>query len=168
MKKSKKIALCGIFSAMACITFAIENLFPPLFIPGAKLGLSNLFVLLSLIIIGIGYAFMTLGLKVLVGGLIIGFSSVMYALPSGILALVVEIVLLYVVKTSVLSASVAGAVICSLVQNVVFCIVCGATEYLVYLPYLALISVIAGLAVGFACYIILKRLPKKQIKEDIL
>ena len=88
MKKetTKKIALCGILSAFACIAFMIENLFPPLFIPGAKLGLSNLFVLLALITLGVKYAFFSLFAKVLVSCFFAGFASAMYSLPAGCVA----------------------------------------------------------------------------------
>ena len=44
-----KIAACGIFSALALIAFVIESLFPPFFIPSARMGISNIFVLLAAI-----------------------------------------------------------------------------------------------------------------------
>ena len=39
----KKLTLCSIYSALAIISFVIENLFPPLFLPGARMGVSNVF-----------------------------------------------------------------------------------------------------------------------------
>lgn len=167
MLKTRKITLCGIYSALACITFMLENLFPPLIIPGAKLGLSNLFVLLSLVTVGKGVAFITLFIKVIIGSLVTGFSSIMYSLPAGVVALGAEILLAYYVNSSLIAASVAGAVLNSTVQNVVFCLISGMRNYLVYLPYLALISVIAGLAVGFALILTIKKLPDKLFKEDL-
>lgn len=167
MNRTKRITLCGIFSALACIAFMIENLFPPLIIPGAKLGLSNLFVLLSLVFLGKGYAFITLGVKVTVASLFSGLSAIMYSLPAGTLALMAEIFLIYTLKTSLVAASVAGAVVNSTVQNAVFCIITKTLEYLVYLPYLALIAIIAGLAIGFALFLTIKKLPDKFLKEDL-
>ena len=38
---SKTIATLSVLVAMSLITFILENLLPPLFLPGAKLGLSN-------------------------------------------------------------------------------------------------------------------------------
>lgn len=167
MLKTRKITLCGIYSALACITFMLENLFPPLIIPGAKLGLSNLFVLLSLLTVGKGAAFITLFIKIIVGSLVTGFSSIMYSLPAGVVALGAEILLAYYINSSLIAASVAGAVLNSTVQNVVFCLISRMQSYLVYLPYLALISVIAGLAVGFALTLTIKKLPDKLFKEDL-
>jgi uncharacterized membrane protein len=48
-----KITLTAILSALALITFLIESLFPPLFIPGARLGLANLFILIAIVILGV-------------------------------------------------------------------------------------------------------------------
>lgn len=167
MLKTRKITLCGIYSALACITFMIENLFPPLIIPGAKLGLSNLFVLLALVTIGKGAAFITLFVKVFVGSLVSGFSAIFYSLPAGVVALGAEIALAYGFGASLIASSVAGAVLNATTQNVVFCLISGMQSYLVYLPYLALISVIAGLAVGFALTLTIKKLPDKLFKEDL-
>lgn len=163
---NKKIALCGILSAAACIAFMIENLFPPLFIPGAKLGISNLFVLLALLILGVKYAFFTLLVKALVSCFFAGFASAMYSIPAGVLALSAEILLIYAVKTSLPCASVVGSVINVTVQNSVFCLIAETPEYLVYLPYLASIAAITGFAVGSALYLTIKKLPKKNVLED--
>ena len=168
MKTTKKIALCAVFSAMSVITFMLENLFPPLFIPGARLGLSNLFILLSLSILGVKYAFITLIVKALIGCSFNGFFSIIYSLPAGMIALAFEILLIYKIKTSLICASITGAVVNSVGQNFVFCLTAETTEYFIYLPYLALIACFAGLAIGFALYITLKKIPDKFFKEETL
>ena len=85
-------------------------------------------------------------------------SSIMYSLPAGIISLSVEIILIYLVKrVSVLSVSIAGAVINSTIQNLIFCLITGVNEFLFYLPYLALISVVSGLIVGLCVYLIIKK-----------
>lgn len=166
MKTStRKIAACGILSALACITFMIENLFPPLFIPGARLGISNLFVLTALILLGIKYSFAVLLVKITVGSFFTGYSSVMYSLPAGVISLAIEIFLIYVIKTSFPCASAVGSVINVTVQNTVFCLIAQAKEYLVYLPYLASIATATGLAIGLLLYITINKLPDKLFKE---
>lgn len=165
MKKfsTKKIAGLGVLTALALITFIIESLFPPLFIPGAKMGLSNVFTLLALYFYGGGYALITVLAKCILGSLFTGnFSTLMYSLPAGIISLTFEFILVKFAfeKVSVIAVSVGGAVIHNAVQNAVFSLVTNATEVFSLLPYLTLVGVIAGLAVGFAVYIILKTLPK--------
>lgn len=161
----KKLALCGLLSALSLITFLIENLFPPLIIPGAKIGLSNVFILLSALILGAGYGYITLIIKVLLGSFFSGnISAIVFSLPSGAIALTLEVIALYFIKrSSIISVSVLGAVVNITTQNLIFCIYTQTPQYLVYLPYLALIGVLGGIITGFAVYIICKRLPKKLL-----
>ena len=160
--KLKKIVLSALYSAFALIAFYIESLFPPLIIPGAKMGISNVFILLSVLTLGPIYGYIALFIKVCLGSVFIGnISAIIYSLPAGLLALTVEIIIFYFVKkTSIISTSITGAVISITVQNIVFCFITGTMAYLSYLPYLALIGVIGGLVTGFAVYLAIKRLPK--------
>ncbi len=161
----KKLALCGLLSALSLITFLIENLFPPLIIPGAKIGLSNVFILLSALILGAGYGYATLVIKVLLGSLFSGnISAIVFSLPSGAIALTLEIIAIYFIKkSSIIAISVLGAVVNITTQNLIFCLYAQTPQYLVYLPYLALIGVLGGIVTGVAVYIICKRLPKKLL-----
>lgn len=162
-----KITLCACFSALATITFAIESLFPPFFLPGARMGLSNVFILLSAIILGGKYAFITLIVKISLGSLFSGnLSQIIYSLPAGLVSLCAELsVLFFVKKTSVISASISGAVINVAVQNVIFCLVTNTIAFISYLPYLTLIGVLAGLIVGLAVYFIIKFIPLSQLEN---
>ena len=165
-----KLTLCALLTSLSIIAFTLENLFPPLFLAGARLGISNVFILLSPIVLGVGYGYATLIIKIIVGSLFSGnVSAIMYSLPAGLIALTLEIVIIYFVKsTSIVCTSIFGSVINSCVQNVVFCLVTDTTSYLVYLPYLALISVVTGLIVGFIVYLTLKRFPQKYfIKQQV-
>lgn len=165
MKKSVtyKFTLCAILSALATIAFIIESLFPPLFLPGARMGVSNIFILLCLVVLGYKYAFITLSVKVLLGSLLSGnFFAVVYALPAGLVSLALETLLFYLIKgISIVSISVAGAVINITVQNLVFCLVTKTTEYLTYLPYLSLIAILGGVVVGLSVNFITKIVPEK-------
>ncbi len=160
--KLKKVVLCALYSAFALISFYIESLFPPLIIPGAKMGISNVFILLSVLTLGPTYGYFCLFIKVCLGSVFIGnISAIMYSLPAGVLALTVEILIFYLAKkVSIISTSIAGAVISITVQNIVFCLITGTMAYLSYLPYLALIGVLGGLVTGLAVYFAIKRLPK--------
>ena len=161
--KTYKITLCAILSALSIIAFTLENLFPPLILPGARLGISNVFILISVVLLGAGYGYATLVIKIILGSLFASNpSSMLYSLPAGLISLTTEIIIIYYVKnTSIVSASVFGAVINSTVQNSIFCLITNTLDYLVYLPYLALTSVISGLVVGFIVYLAIKFLPQK-------
>ncbi len=161
----KKITITAVLSAFALVSFMLEQLLPPLILPGAKIGVANVFVLLCAILIGPKSAFAVVIVKSVLGSVFSGnVSAIMYSLPSGIIALTVEIALFrYAEKLSIVSISILGAVISSLVQNVVFCLTTNAIEYLIYLPYLALIGVLAGAVVGFAVFVVIKIFPENAV-----
>jgi heptaprenyl diphosphate synthase len=159
----KKTTLSALLTAFALIAYLLEGLLPPLFLPGARLGVSNVFILLCAYFCGGWYALVAVTLKTLLGSIFSGnLSSLMYSLPAGLLSLGLELILLFAVKkVSLLCASVAGAVVNITVQNFVFCLVTGYYEYLCFLPYLALTGVIAGVMVGLTVYLCLKKLPQR-------
>ena len=167
MKTSFKISLCGILSAAALISFMLENLFPPIILPGARLGISNAFILLSAILLGWKYGIATLIIKTVIGSIFAGnLSAIIYSLPAGLIALTLELILLHFTSVSVVATSVLGAVINTTVQNLTFCLVTNAVEYLIYLPYLGLIGAVGGVAVGLIVYLVVKKLPENKFTNN--
>ena len=141
-KRSSKIVLASTLSSLALITFLLESLFPPLILPGAKLGLSSVFIILTFIYLGKYYAFCALFIKCVLGSLFSGnISAVLYSLPAGIISLTFEIVVFTCIKkVSVLSVCICGSILNILAQNLTFCIITNTIEYLAYLPYLVAIG----------------------------
>lgn len=164
-----KIAACGIFSALALIAFVIESLFPPLFIPSARMGISNIFVLLAAIALGVPYGAAVLIIKCVLGSVFSGnISAMIYSLPAGIIAFAAEVLAIrFLKKTSVTAASALGAVINSVCQNAVFCIVTNDFGFFVYLPYLSAIGAASGILVGLATVLILRIIPKKYMSGGL-
>ena len=164
-----KICFSAIMTAFASLAFMLESLFPPLFLPGARLGLSNAFILLVSMVIGWKYGFAVLTIKTFIGSLFAGnLSTIMYSLPAGLISLTVQFLLFSLLKNvSLVSTSVAGAVVNSLVQNTVFCLVTGTSEFLVYLPYLSLISTFSGIVIGIIVCLALVRFPQKYVFTNI-
>ena len=163
-----KLSLAGLFACLATITFTIESLFPPLIVPGARMGLSNVFILLSALTLGYKYGFAVLIIKTLLGSLFSGnISALMYSLPCGIISLAIQLLLFCNLKSvSLLAISVFGAVINIILQNTVFCLISKTFEYLVYSPYLAIIGVISGLIVGLCVYVVIKKLPESIFSQN--
>lgn len=167
MRKTKilKVCLAGVFATLATLTFMLENLFPPIILPGARMGLSHVFILLSVLLLGPWHGICVLLIKTLVGSLFSGnLSAIMYSIPSGLISLAIEIILIYYAKkTSLLSISVFGAVLNIIIQTAIFCLVTNTLEFLVFIPYLTIISAVSGLLVGFILYLIMKKLPEKYL-----
>ncbi len=165
----KKIVLTAILSTLSLLAFMLENLFPPILIPGPKLGISNIFTLLTLIVLGAPYAYCTLLVKLIFGAIFSGaISSVMYSLPSGLISLTVATLLIYFAKNklSVVAISALSAVIHNAVQLTVYALVTDITVFYL-MPYLALIGMASGILVGLTVFYIIRFLPRKVV-EDIL
>ncbi len=159
---AKKVAVLGIFTALALITFMIENLFPPLFLPGAKMGLSNIFSLAALIMFGPLEAFLVVIARTLLGAFIVGnVGALMYSFTGGMVSMAISCLLIYVIypKISIMAVSICGAIAHNFTQNFVFAMANNSTVMLSYLPYFCLIGILSGLIVGMAIMLIFKKLP---------
>ena len=164
----KSIVLTALLSAFALLSFMLESLIPPIIIPGARLGLSNLFVLIALIVLGIKSAYAVFIVKVVLGSIFAGnISMIIYSLPSGVISLTFEVLLLkfFCKKISLVALSIGAAVINVTVQNIVYVLVTNTPSLMVYLPYLMLISVVSGAFVGFICQIVINILPLNSAKN---
>lgn len=159
---AKRIATLSILTALGLIMFMIESLFPPLFIPGAKMGLGNIFTLLTLIILSPVDAIILVILRTVLGSFFVGsMSTLIYSLSAGIVSVLISIVLVKFTfpRVSIIAISVCGAVAHNLTQNIVFCLISQTPKMFAYMPYLALLGVVAGVIVGFAVYLIVKFIP---------
>ena len=161
---ARRVAMLSVLCAMGLITFMIENLFPPLFLPGAKMGLSNIFSMLTVFLLGVPDAIVLVAVRTVLGSMFTGnMSTLIYSLTAGlvsVLATSAMVEFLYP-KISVIAVSVVAAVLHNLTQNVVFCLVSNTPEMFAYMPWLALLGVVAGIIVGFAVWFILRAVPLK-------
>lgn len=165
---SKKIALTGLLATLGLLAFMLESLLPPLFIPGARMGISNVFILMAFFIAGSGYAFAVFLVKVVLGSLFSGnFSALLYSLPSGFIALLIQILLFKSDKFSVIAVSTLGGVLNLVFQNLTFCLITRTPAFLTYVPYLALIGVVAGFIVGLIVVLVKALLPQKYFLTNI-
>lgn len=165
---AKKIAVLSLLTGLSLITFILEGLLPPLFFPGAKLGLSNVFSLAALILFSPAEAFLVVAARTLLGAMFAGnLSALLYSFTGGVVSMAVSSLLLYLVypKISVMSVSVAAAITHNITQCLVFVALSGTPLLFGYMPYLALIGIPAGAVVGGLTLLIFKGLPKSAIEK---
>ena len=166
----KRLAVLGVLAALSLAVHTIESAFPPLFgIPGAKLGLSNLFSMLALVVYGPLDAFCILLARTLLGALIGGSaSSLLFSLSGGGAALLVSILLIYfaVPRVSYLAVNIAAAVIHNIVQVAVFVWETSTLANFSLLPYFALVGVLSGAAVAAVGLLLFKRIPERIFYPD--
>lgn len=161
---AKRIATLSVLTAMGLIMFMVESLFPPLFLPGAKMGLSNIFSLLALFVLGPTEALVLVIVRTTLGSLFTGnISTLLYSLTAGLVSVAVSTALVEFAypRVSIVAISVVAAIMHNVAQNVVFCLVSNTPEMFAYMPWLALVGLLAGIIVGFAVWFILRTLPPK-------
>lgn len=162
MRTAKKIALLGILTGLALISYILESMLPSIYLPGAKIGISNVFSLLTAIVFGLPEALILTIVRTTLGSLVTGsLSALVYSLPAGIIAVTVSYLLYRATgdKISVTAASTAGATVHNLVQNAVFCLITHSVESFVLLPYLGVFGAVSGIIVGLVVLLILKTVP---------
>ena len=165
---AKRLAMLAVLCAMGLIMFMVESLFPPLFLPGAKMGLSNIFSMLAVFLLGPVDALTLVVVRTLLGSMFTGnMSTLMYSMTAGVVSVLVSSLLVETAypKVSIVAVSVVSAVMHNVTQNVVFCLVSNTPEMFSYMPWLALLGVVAGIIVGFAVWFILKTVPLKLISS---
>lgn len=167
---AKKIAVLAMFTGLSLVMFIIESLFPPLIIPGAKMGLANIFSFAALIMYTPAEAFIVVALRTLLGAVYAGnLSALLYSFTGGVVSMAVSAVLMYVAypKLSVMAVSVAAAVAHNITQNVVFVFLSGSVLMFGYLPYLILLGILSGAIVGGVTMLIFKGVPQSAFEKVI-
>ena len=149
---AKKLAALALLTALGLGAFLIESMFPPMFFPGAKMGLSNIISLFALVLYGLPEALLVVVARTVLGSLFAGnFSLLLYSLTAGVVSTAVSrLLLLAFPRVSLLCVSVFSAVVHNTVQLLVYCALTQTTLIFSYLPYLALLGVLAGVIVGLA------------------
>lgn len=158
---AKKIAVLAMMTGFGLIIFMVESLFPPMFFPGAKMGLSNIFSLLTLVLYGLPEALLVVVARTMLGSLFAGNASLLlYSLTAGVASVIVSRLLMIAFpKVSLLAVSVVSAVVHNTVQLLVYCALTQTALIFSYLPYLALLGVLAGVIVGLAVIFTVKGVP---------
>lgn len=167
---AKKIAVLALLCALSLITFIIENQFPPLFIPGARMGLANIFSLAALIMFSPWEAFVVVGVRTALGAVFAGnVSAILYSFTGGAVSMTVSSLLIYLAypHVSLFAVSVAGAVAHNITQNIVYALLTGSALTMGYMPYLILIGALSGAIVGAVVMLIFKKTPLSVFERVI-
>lgn len=154
---TKKIALSGLFLALALIVSLLESLLPPIVpaLPYAKLGLGNVVLLMCFVLVGVREGYCVLLLRCLLAAVFAGnFSSLMWSVPAA-LAAYTAMYLLYKTRLfSTVALSAVGGMVHNAVQMAVGVGVAGSAVA-AYLPYMLVAGGVAGVATGIVCHFVL-------------
>ena len=142
---ARKTAYYGIFAALAILMGYVEAVIPiPVPVPGIKLGLSNIVVLLCMYVMGRKEAFFISVVRVLISALLFkGFVGLWYSLAGAFLSYFAMLN-----KASIIGVSVTGGVFHNIGQIAVACIMLGRNVVLYLVPILMVSGVITGVVIG--------------------
>lgn len=155
------IALSAMLAALALIFSYIEAILPlSSGIPGVKLGIANLVVIIALYTLGFRYAMAINLIRILVAGLLFnGAFGALYSLSGGILSLAVMYLLKKTGLFSTIGVSMAGGVAHNFGQLLVAALIVSTMKLFYYFPVLLFSGMISGILIGFVASITLKKLP---------
>lgn len=160
-----RVAYFGVFTALALIFSYVESLIPINFgIPGIKLGLANLIIIIALYKMSVKEAYILSVVRVVLAGFIFGnLFSIIYSLAGGLLSLTVMMLLKKSDKFSLLGISMMGGVFHNVGQLVVAILVLESLNIVYYLPVLLISGLITGFVIGIVAGEMLKRLQNLRI-----
>lgn len=155
MKKSTRIILLSILLSCAIVLGYLESLVPTIPIPGVKLGLANIVILLSIKNFRIYESLLILLLRIIIVSLLLGtFLSVTFfmSLSGGILSYIIMLVLSLLSRKfnriNTIFISISGAIFHAIGQIVVAMIIISSSKAIYYLPFILLLSIPTGLITG--------------------
>ncbi len=160
---AQKTAFLGLCTALALVLAYVEVLLPPITtaIPGFKVGLPNIVIVFMLYRVGWKQAALVSLVRVfavaLLFGNVMGFA---YSVAGAVLSLLGMMLLKRLNRLSVIGVSVAGGVLHNLGQIIMAIILLRTAEIGFYMAVLAVTGTVAGVLIGIAGGLMIKRVPE--------
>lgn len=158
-QKLKRLMIIAMMLAMAIIVNYMES-FIPVFIPGVRLGLANVIILLMIYEFKFYEAFIVDILRIFIVSLLRGtfLAPVFFmSLSGGMLSLLIMFLFSRIRIFTAVGTSAAGAFFHTAGQLAVLIIISGTPTVMNYMPIIGFISIAAGVLSGFISHIYLTR-----------
>lgn len=171
MNKTTKMIFISLIVAQALVLHVIEGMIPvPIGIPGAKLGLANIFTIISLYILGFKSTVIVVVLRVALATMFGGtLSSFLFSLSGGLLSLFSMTIIKNLLKdkVSIIGVSGAGAVSHNIGQLLVASYIVRNWTVMMYLPVLTFIGIGTGIFIGITANYIIGHMSKIKAVNKI-
>ena len=163
-KQARRVATCGMLLALMLVLGFVESQLPVAAgIPGIKLGLSNGVLIFAVYMLNAPTAYLLMGLKVLLSGLLFGSpSAMMYAFAGGLLSLTVMVLLSRIKGLSPVVISMVGGLSHNVGQVALAMVILSTPKLIYYMAILMVVGMITGLATGLAANGIITRFRKEK------
>ena len=165
---TRKLTSLALTVSFALILSFVESRIPAFTaIPGVKVGLANIAVIFTLYKFGIKEAIAVSAVRVLLVSMLFGSPvSMIYSISGAVLSLCVMFLLKKLTPVSTVVVSVSGGVMHNIGQICAASIVLGTNVVIYYLPFLLLSGTIAGIVVGVASALLIKKVDLKKITKS--
>ena len=157
---TKKLTTLSLMVTFALVLSYVESRIPAFVaVPGVKVGLANIAVIFTLYKLGITEAITISLVRVVLVSILFGNPiSLTYSIAGAILSLTVMILLKHLTPLKEVAVSVTGGVMHNVGQITVASIILDTNVVTYYLPFLILSGTLAGIAVGTASAILIKKI----------
>lgn len=157
--KIKKMVFLGLMVGYSLILYILETYIPNPFIaffPGAKLGLSNIVTLISLLIFGLKETFIIVTVRIILSSIFAGpISYLLFSIGGAYLSLILMYITSRIKGFSTIGVSIVGAIGHNLGQLLVASAIVENLLIVTYLPFMLVTSLVTGFFVGLVskfCY----------------
>lgn len=165
-KRIKRITLLALFTSVALLLSYVEMLIGPLFtgVPGIKMGLPNIAIMLVLYRIGTKEAIAVSFIRIVISSILFGnITMFWYSVAGAALSLAVMILLKKLDILSSVGVSVAGALAHNVGQILVAMLLMQTTQIGYYMIVLSVTGAVSGIFVGLLGGFVIKRISKFEI-----
>lgn len=159
--QSNHIATAALLTALALIFSYVEAILPfNIGIPGVKLGIANLVVIIALYLLDARYALLINVIRIVAAGFLFsGVFAILYSMAGGLLSLGLMVLLKKSDWFSVIGISVAGGVMHNMGQLLTAALIISNPSIFFYFPVLLFSGLICGTIIGTVAFLILRKLP---------
>ena len=157
--RTNRLATSAILATLALMFSYVESMIPlSVTMPGIKLGVANLVVLVALYKLDGRYAFGINLVRILISGMLFsGLFGMIYSLAGGMLSLLVMCLLKKTDLFSVVGVSMAGGVAHNFGQLLVASALVSDFRMFLYMPVLMFSGLASGIVIGYLAYYIINR-----------
>ena len=160
---ARRVAISALFASLALIFSYIEAILPAApGIPGIKLGIANLVVIIAMYRLNSRYALTVNLIRIFLAGFMFsGLYGAIYSLCGCILSFAVMYLLKKSDAFSVVGVSMGGGVAHNIGQLSIAAILVSSPQIFYYLPVLIISGTVSGILIGWLGWILLEHIPNK-------
>ena len=160
---ARRVAISALFASLALIFSYIEAILPAApGIPGIKLGIANLVVIIAMYRLNSRYALTVNLIRIFLAGFMFsGLYGAIYSLCGCILSFAVMYLLKKSDAFSVVGVSMGGGVAHNIGQLCIAAVLVSSPQIFYYLPVLIISGTVSGILIGWLGWILLEHIPKR-------